>query len=368
MTCELHQVDVPSARESIETRTLSLNHIYHRLELSSQLVLMWDRFGPDNEIDCVEDLTRLTFDTIGLCAFNFRFNEFYTDEPHPFARQLGEVLMESGKRAHRPEILNRLLFFRDEQRRQENIVEIHTLCDKIIQDRLDNPMPDATDLLNVLLHGIDKETGEKLPLENVKYQIGTFLAAGYETTASTLSFFYYHLCDNPDKLDRLQAEVDQVLGDKVITVDMLPKLVYLDACIKETLRLNPPANIFTRCAIQDTLLAGKYLIKKDVPVSCLLRCLHRDPKIWGNDAEAFRPERLMGGAFEALPKGAWQPVCCPQTLGCQSNMDLLLIQTHLLVRRWLASMHWQILFFSGNVRHHCPSTTTISHTKGRSKL
>lgn len=282
--------------------------IFHRLELSSQLVLKWDRYGPENEIDCVEDFTRLTFDTIGLCAFNFRFNEFYTDEVHPFAKQLGEVLIESGKRTHRPGLVNRLVFFRDEQRRQENIAQIHNLCDKIIRDRLENPKPDATDLLNVLLHGVDKETREKLPIENVRYQIGTFLSAGYETTASTLSFIYYHLCDNPDKLTRLQREVDEVLGDKVITVDMLPKLVYLDACIKEAMRLNPPVNLFTRNPIEDRILGGKYFIKKEIPVSCLLRHLHRDPKIWGEDAEVFRPERMLNGAFEALPKGAWQPV------------------------------------------------------------
>ncbi|KIN09100.1 hypothetical protein OIDMADRAFT_37983 [Oidiodendron maius Zn] len=277
------------------------------LELSSQLVLKWDRYDPENEIDCVEDFTQLTFDTIGLCAFNFRFNEFYTDEVHPFAKQLGEVLIESGKRTHRPGLVNRLVFFRDEQRRQENIAQIHNLCDKIIRDRLENPKPDATDLLNVLLHGVDKDTREKLPIENVRYQIGTFLSAGYETTASTLSFIYYHLCDNPDKLTRLQREVDEVLGDKVITVDMLPKLVYLDACIKEAMRLNPPVNLFTRNPIEDRILGGKYSIKKEIPVSCLLRHLHRDTKIWGEDAEVFRPERMLNGAFEALPKGAWQP-------------------------------------------------------------
>lgn len=86
--------------------------------------------------------------------------------------------MESAKRVSRPEILDQLVFFRDEQRRQENIVKMGELCHKIISDRLEKPMPDATDLLSIPLHGVDKETGEKLPVKNVGYQVGTFLAAG----------------------------------------------------------------------------------------------------------------------------------------------------------------------------------------------
>ena len=48
------------------------------LDISSQMVLRWDRLGADHAIDCSDDFTRLAFDTIGLCSFGYRFNEFYT--------------------------------------------------------------------------------------------------------------------------------------------------------------------------------------------------------------------------------------------------------------------------------------------------
>jgi cytochrome P450/NADPH-cytochrome P450 reductase len=51
-------------------------------------------------------MTRLTFDTIGLCAFGYRFNEFYTEKTHPFGQQLWEALVESGRRGIRPPIIN----------------------------------------------------------------------------------------------------------------------------------------------------------------------------------------------------------------------------------------------------------------------
>lgn len=68
--------------------------------------MKWDRFGPDHEIECIDDMARLAFDTVGLCAFGYRFNEFYTADHHPFMTQLKEAIVESGRRANRPEILN----------------------------------------------------------------------------------------------------------------------------------------------------------------------------------------------------------------------------------------------------------------------
>ena len=278
------------------------------MEINSQLVLMWDRYGPNHEIECVEAFTRLTLDTIGLCAFDMRFNEFYTAEPHPFVEQLSQGLIECGKRANRPKFVNDWLFYRAEQKRQENMIKIRELCEKIVRDREANPKPQATDILNVLLYGVDKETGEKLSSDNVRRQVATFLAAGYDTTASSLSFVYYYLCDSPAALLKAQQEVDEVVGDKVITVSMLPRLVYLSACIKEALRLNSPVNILNRDATKDVILGGKYLINKGVAVSTVLRHIHRDPNVWGDDADAFRPERMLDGGFEALPPNAWKPV------------------------------------------------------------
>jgi cytochrome P450/NADPH-cytochrome P450 reductase len=271
------------------------------------LVLKWERFGPEQEIDCVEDFSRLTFDTIGLCAFGYRFNEFYSAEPHPFMKQLKESIVESGKRANRPELLN-YYYYRDEQHRQENIVKMRALCGKIIQERIDNPKPDAKDLLNVMVNGIDKETGERLGVENVIYQIPTLLGGGYETTSATMAFIYYFLCKNPSTLRKAQQEVDEIVGDKVLTYDMLRKLKYLDASMKEALRMQHPVSLLTRFAIKDTVVGGKYFIKKGQMISGIWRHFHRDPKVWGEDADVFRPERMLDVNFQALPPNSWKPV------------------------------------------------------------
>lgn len=260
----------------------------------------------DVEIECIKDMSSLTFDTIGLCAYGYRFNEFYSPDPHPFNTQLNEAIVESGRRANRPDLLN-LLYYKEEAHRQENIVKMRALCSSIIQDRIDNPKPDAKDLLNVMINGVDRETGEQLGFENVMYQIPTLLGGGYETTTSTLCFIYYFMCNNPETMRKAQQEVDDIVGNRVLQYDMLRNLKYLDACMKEALRLQHPVSLLTRFAVKDTVVGGKYLIKKGQMISGIWRHFHRDPKVWGEDADTFRPERMLDVNFQTLPENAWKP-------------------------------------------------------------
>lgn len=260
----------------------------------------------DVEIECIKDMSSLTFDTIGLCAYGYRFNEFYSPDPHPFNTQLNEAIVESGRRANRPDLVN-LWYYKEEAHRQENIVKMRALCSSIIQERITNPKPNAKDLLNVMINGVDRETGEQLGFENVMYQIPTLLGGGYETTTSTLCFIYYFMCSNPETLRKAQQEVDDIVGDRILQYDMLRSLKYLDACMKEALRLQHPVSLLTRFAVKDTVVGGKYLIKQGQMISGIWRHFHRDPKVWGNDANEFRPERMLDVNFQTLPENAWKP-------------------------------------------------------------
>jgi cytochrome P450/NADPH-cytochrome P450 reductase len=61
-------------------------------DIALQLVGKWSRLNPDEEIDVAADMTRLTLDTIGLCAFGYRFNSFYSERPHPFVAAMVDAL------------------------------------------------------------------------------------------------------------------------------------------------------------------------------------------------------------------------------------------------------------------------------------
>ncbi|RYO30510.1 Bifunctional cytochrome P450/NADPH--P450 reductase [Alternaria arborescens] len=275
------------------------------MDISTQMLLRWDRFGPEHEIECSDDFTRLTFDMIGLCAFGYRFNNFYTDRAHPFVEEMVEVLIESGRRATRTSVENKLRVFA-EAHRQENVKKMHELCDQIIADRIAHPQPDAKDLLNPMLEGVDKETGEKMTKESVRYNMVTFLVAGHETTSGTLGFLFYHLLRNPEKYLKAQQEVDEVLGDGPLELKHIPKLTYIKFAIYEALRFLGPIAINGKHSLKPTKIAGKYQVQPKDQILMNLKGLHHDPKVYGDDADVFRPERFLNGGWENLPPNAWK--------------------------------------------------------------
>jgi cytochrome P450/NADPH-cytochrome P450 reductase len=202
-------------------------------------------------------ITRLAFDVIGLCAFGYRFNNFYSEHSHPFVEQMGDVLVEAGRRATRLGIENKLRIF-SAAKLQDNVKQMHDLCDKIINDRIAHPQPDAKDLLNPMLEGIDKETGEKMTTESVRFNMVTFLVAGHETTSGTLGFLFYHLLKNPEKYLRAQQEVDEVLGDRSIEAKDIPRFIYIKFAIYEALRYMGPIALNAKHALKPTKIAVSF--------------------------------------------------------------------------------------------------------------
>ncbi|KAK4230656.1 cytochrome P450 [Podospora fimiseda] len=276
------------------------------MDIMSQMILRWDRFGPNHRIDCAEDFTRLAFDVIGLTAFNYRFNAFYTEDMIPFAKQLAEVLVEAGKRANQTDIQNALTFL-SKKHMMDNIHSMWKVCDDIVAERKANPRPDVDDILNVMLNAVDPVTGKGFTDENIRYQMATFLVAGHDTSAGTMAFVFYNLLQHPEALQKCYAEVDAVLGDKPLEVEDIPKLKYLDAAMKETLRFLGPIPVISRHAKETTIIGGKYKVTPDDVLSFNLKGLHHDPKVWGEDCDEFKPERLLNGGWERLPPNCWKP-------------------------------------------------------------
>lgn len=81
-------------------------------DIANQLVLLWARRGPDYKIAVTDDFTRLTLDTIALCAMDFRFNSFYQDEMHPFVAAMNTTLGAGSSRARIPGIVQKFYVFR----------------------------------------------------------------------------------------------------------------------------------------------------------------------------------------------------------------------------------------------------------------
>ena len=95
-------------------------------------------------------------------------------------------------------------------------------------------------------------------------------------------------------------------------MDHMSKLPYIEACLRETLRLTPTAPAFTLQPRPDSdkdyeVLAGKYRVQKGQAIIALLPEIHRDPAVYGADSNLFKPERMLDELFSKLPPNGWKP-------------------------------------------------------------
>ncbi|TKA39293.1 hypothetical protein B0A54_08602 [Friedmanniomyces endolithicus] len=276
-------------------------------DIASQLVLKWARYGSDYVIPTTDDFTRLTLDTLALCAMNYRFNSFYSEEMHPFISSMVSFLKLGGDRSRRAAFM--APFYRaDDAQFFSDIEYMRNLSQEIIDKRLQHP-EDTKDLLNAMLYGKDPRTGKSLSQGTIIDNLITFLIAGHETSSGALSFLFYYLVKNPEAYRKAQAEVDKVIGTESIQVHALQKLPYITACLRETLRLQPTAPAFSTTPLspQGEVIGGKYFVEHGQPIAALLSQIHLDPAVYGSDAEEFKPERMLDEAFKRLPPGAWKP-------------------------------------------------------------
>lgn len=160
----------------------------------------------------------------------------------------------------------------------------------------------GTDILGMLLAARD-EDGSALDDAEVRDEAMTIFLAGHETTANALAWSLYLLARHPEVRERVEREVDALDGEPSLAD--LPRLPLLLACLKETMRLYPPAYLLGRRARRDLTLAGHRFRKGSIVLINVLG-IHRRADLHP-DPEAFLPERFMGDKEKSLPRCAYMP-------------------------------------------------------------
>jgi cytochrome P450 len=166
---------------------------------------------------------------------------------------------------------------------------------------------DRGDLLSTLLLAMDEEGDrEGMTNEQLRDEAMTIFLAGHETTANALTWAWYLLAQNPEAEAALREELDSVLeGERLPTVEDLPRLRYTEMVVSETMRLFPPAWAVGRLAIEDHE-AGGYRIPRGSIVLASQYVMHRDPRFFP-DPERFDPARFTPEAKAARPQFAYFP-------------------------------------------------------------
>jgi cytochrome P450 len=172
---------------------------------------------------------------------------------------------------------------------------------------------DRGDLLGMLLQARDADTGAGMADEEIHNEVGTFMFAGHETTAVTLTWTFYLLSQNPEAEGRLHSELDEVLAGRAPAMQDLPALRYTKMVLEEAMRLYPPAWGVTRQSIAADEIGG-YRLPPNSSVSLIINNVHHDRRFWDEpekfDPERFSPERSEGRpTFAYLPFGGGPRLC-----------------------------------------------------------
>ncbi|KAK8778563.1 hypothetical protein V5799_020095 [Amblyomma americanum] len=165
----------------------------------------------------------------------------------------------------------------------------------------------------------DNAQKKRLSLDEITAQGIGFFVGGVESTSSTVVFTTYYLALNPDCQERAIAEVDNALSEGDITYDALQKMPYLEACIKEAIRLCTPDPILFRLCTEETTVAG-IRFQPGMCIEIPMQAIHHDPEHYP-DPEKFNPERFLPEnkdsvrPFTYLPFGAGPRNCAGMRLG-----------------------------------------------------
>jgi cytochrome P450 len=179
--------------------------------------------------------------------------------------------------------------------------------DRIVYDVIERRRRQGVgdDLLSRLMEARDSETGERMDDRQLRDEVMTMFLAGHETTANALTWTWYLLSRHPDARLRVEGELSRVLGGRAPSLDDLASLPYTGMVLLESLRLYPPAWMFSRRAIEKEELGG-YVVPKGAMVMVPPYVVHRHPGLWERP-ESFEPERFAPERSEGRPRLAFFP-------------------------------------------------------------
>uniref|UniRef100_A0A2K6FLW4 Cytochrome P450 family 4 subfamily F member 153 n=1 Tax=Propithecus coquereli TaxID=379532 RepID=A0A2K6FLW4_PROCO len=313
----------------------------------------WRRLASEGSarLDMFEHISLMTLDSLQKCVFSF--DSHCQEKPSEYIAAILELSALVAKRYERILLHIDFLYYltANGRRFREACRLVHDFTNAVIQERrrtlpsqgLDDFLKakaktKTLDFIDVLLLSKD-EDGKDLSDEDIRAEADTFMFEGHDTTASGLSWILYHLARHPEYQERCRQEVRELLGDREpdeIEWDDLAQLPFLTMCIKESLRLHPPAPMISRRCTQDIVLPDGRVIPKGVICLISIFGTHHNPAVWPDpevyDPSRFNPENVKERSPLAfVPFSAGPRNCIGQTFA-MTEMKVVLALTLLRFR------------------------------------
>lgn len=250
------------------------------------------------------NISLLTFDIILRCAFSYENDVQLKGEKHPYIQAIALLGQLWLKRQFQPWLFSDFIYYltKDGKDFRRHCVYVQAVADEVIQKRRQTLQQQQTgiqmeryvDFLDILLTARNQD-GSGLTDVEIRDEVDTFLFAGHDTTASSISWSLYSLAEHPDIQRKCQEEIDSILDDgnhvdDVFEWEDLSKLHYLTMCIKESLRLHSPVPFIGRQLENELTIDGITLPKRSL-LDIDIYGLHHNPAVWEDSLE-FRPDRF----------------------------------------------------------------------------
>lgn len=294
-----HRIIAPT----LSTQAMAV-HFDEMRDTAAELINKWKNLSAgSNRITLVEQLNRLNLEATTLTLYGKKLDCF-DGPPHPMIQAMEDSTSEAVMRPTRPGFLNWLIYG---GKFKKSTAAMRQYAQEMVDYRKANPT-NREDCLSALLNHKDPETGKGLTESQVIDEIVS-MPIGSSTAPCLITTAIYYLLKNPTVLGKAREEIDKVIGNDLFTVDKFSQLNYVEGIVRESLRLSHAAPGFNIEPIpsdskQPVLLGGgKYEIAHNQPMIIVLAGVNRDPAVF-EEPMAFRPERMMGEAFERLPKSA----------------------------------------------------------------
>jgi cytochrome P450 len=287
----------------------------------------------DGEVrDIHHDMMRTTMEIVAKTLFDVEVER----DLETISRSFDAVIREIATRFRRPFKIPDAVPTPGNLRYNRGVAVLDRLVARILGERRANPA-DRGDLLSMLLAARDDD-GRPMSDSQLRDELITLFLAGHETTAIVLSWTLFLMARHPAAAAKLEAEIDEAVGDRLPGAADLPRLRWAEACAKESLRLYPPAFVVGREAVAPCVLSG-YAVPARATIYLCPWVLHRDPR-WWDQPDAFRPERWIDGSAAKVPKYVYIPfgggprICIGERF---AMMEAVLVLVTLL-RRWRLEM------------------------------
>ncbi|CAL0304119.1 unnamed protein product [Lupinus luteus] len=354
-----------STTELLGNRTLGQFLPIRTREIHEFIQTLAQKSEAKERVDLTEELLKLSNNIISQMMLSIKSSDDQAEEARALVREVTQIFGEFN-------VSDFIGVFKnfDLQGFRKRAMHIHkrydALLEKIISDReesrkiekgakregdVEDDEDELKDFLDILLDvSEDKDCEVKLTRNHIKSLILDYFTAATDTTAISVEWTIAELFNNPSVLKKAQEEVDRVTCNKRLVCEAdNPNLPYINAIIKETMRLHPPISMVMRKGIEDCVVSG-YLIPKG-SVTCInIWAMGRDPKIWENPLE-FKPERFLEGEgrfidtkghnYELLPFGSGRRGC--------PGMPLAMRELPTVIGALVQCFEWNMFDYNGKI-------------------